>query len=189
MVEVRQELAGRVGRHPAVFAPDQSGDMVWSPAFGQLGQGLLAFPQAKIVDGRKVLQEGSADGGDVHPAENGPDFGLPLLYRFGQGIAVQKTGGRSGESHKIRPPFEDLFYDGVSGRQPVPPQTIIDMHLMSPLLQPGRHREQAEGGHAIGDGREIGLAGDPVGARRMDQKNSHGRCGILMVRPRFPASV
>ena len=51
------------------------------------------------------------------------------------------------------------------------PQAVMHCNIVTLIFQVRGNGEQAEGGHAVGHGGDISLAGQPVGAGRVDQND------------------
>lgn len=106
-------------------------------------------------------------------AEDDPDPG-PALADVGgdlEGIHEARGGRREADHFRIGRQH-DLGILG-DGRRRMRAEAVVQLHAVAEPFQPGSELHDADRRHAVGQHREIGLAGDEIEARRVNQGDAH----------------
>ncbi len=174
-VEIEDAVAARVDDDAAVgVTPDQVADAGQRLAVGEVEHRPFALADDQVVDFGEMLEDRRAERRDVHVAEGDPDF-RPLLLDGQRHVdRIHEARGRRREADHLRVGRQhDLGILGDSGRR-VGPEAVVQLHAVAEFLQPRGELHDADRRHAVGQHREIRLAGNEVEAGGMNERDAHG---------------
>jgi hypothetical protein len=127
----------------------------------------------------ETFQEACPQGGDMNAAENGPDPGARGLDSRSHLPGIEEPRRRGGKPHE----FWIMSQDETDVFRPpgnsLRAQAIMDENLVALPLKISRNGEEPQGGHPVGCGRDVLLAGDPVGSGWVNENDAQGKSRLL----------